>query len=250
MIPPPYLLGLRLLEERVPRPAVFPFDLPAVAGLNLQFESAVTFLIGENGSGKSTLIEALAELCGLPASGGGRNELASRTGPQDHSPLSTALRPSFRKRPRDTYFFRAEHSAHFAEVLAGRAADPEFMGNPYARYGWRPLHEQSHGEAFLALFTNRLSQGLYLMDEPESALSPQRQLSLLARMASLSRGLDTQFIIATHSPILLTFPNARILSLDDGPPTPVRLEDTTHYSITRGILECPERYWKHLDNVE
>jgi predicted ATPase len=136
--------------------------------------------------------------------------------------------------------------AHFADMLDDRRDDPDFLGDPYGRYGGRSLHARSHGEAFLALFMNRLDEGLVMMDEPESALSPQRQLELLVRMSVLVDRGRTQLIIATHSPILLTFPGAEILALDDGPLRPVRLEDTTHYQITRGILEHPEHYWKHL----
>ncbi|MBX3268613.1 MAG: AAA family ATPase [Sandaracinaceae bacterium] len=246
MRPPPYLRGARLVPERVDDPERFPFDLPMARHLDLELGSPVTFFVGENGSGKSTLIEALAELCGLPPSGGGKNELTDRTGPDDHSPLARALRPSFARRPPDGYFFRAEHMAHFADLLDERRDDPDFAGDPYARYGGRSLHTRSHGEAFLHLFTDRLEQGLFLMDEPESALSPQRQLALLVRMADLVADGETQLLVATHSPILLTFPGAEILSLDDGPPTPVRLEETSHYQITRGILESPERFWKHL----
>ena len=104
----------------------------------------------------------------------------------------------------------------------------------------------SNGEAFLSVMQNRFSRGLLLMDEPESALSPQRQLSLLAMMHELASSGQTQFFIATHSPILLTFPGATILSFDDGPFRPIDLEDTSHFQITRDILNNPKMYWRHL----
>jgi predicted ATPase len=242
----PYLQSLRLLPERIPNPDAYPWNLPFVGNLAVELASAVTFFVGENGSGKSTVIEAIAALADLPASGGGRNDLASRTGPDDSAPLARALRPSFRERPRDGFFFRAEHMAHFAELLDARKADPDFLGDPYQRYGGRSLHTRSHGETFLSVLEGVLRGGLILMDEPESALSPQRQLSLLARMARLVGEGRTQFIVATHSAILLTFPGAQILSFDDGQIEPVTLEETRHYQITRGILEEPARYWKHL----
>lgn len=242
----PYLRGARIVPERVADWDDFPFALPFVRDLDFELRSPVTFFVGENGSGKSTLMEALAELCGLPVSGGGTNERPDRTGVDTTSPLAPALRPVFHRRPRDGYFFRAEHLAHFAELLDRRRDDPDFIGDPYALYGGAPLHTRSHGEAFLALFVHRLDQGLFLMDEPESALSPQRQLTLLARMAQLVSEGRTQLVIATHSPILLTFPGAEILSFDGGRLERVRLEDTSHYQITRGILEAPDRYWKHL----
>jgi len=124
--------------------------------------------------------------------------------------------------------------------------DPEFKANPFTRYGGKDLDNMSHGEAFLSVMQNRFTSGLFLLDEPESALSPQRQLSLLALMYDLTQGDNTQFIIATHSPILLTFPDARIISFDEPGLPEVTLQDTAHYRITQGILERPEAYWKHL----
>ena len=127
-----------------------------------------------------------------------------------------------------------------------RAKDPDFIGNPYAHYGGRSLFLRSHGEAFLKLMRSRLQAGFFLMDEPEAALSPTRQLTLLALIAERVANSRSQFVIATHSPILLTYPGATILSFDEGPLRSVPLEDTTHYQVTRDILTNPEQYWKHL----
>src|SRR5688572_16757229 len=196
-----YLKGLRLLPERVADREVFPFSVAALRDLDLELESAVTFFVGENGSGKSTLMEAIAVLAGLPVNGGSRNEATDDHGPERAAPFAAALRPSFIRRPRDGYFFRAELMAHFASLLDARKADPDFIGDPYGRYGGGPLHQRSHGEAFLALFAHRLEEGLFLMDEPESALSPQRQLTLLATIADRVASGQSQFLIATHSPI-------------------------------------------------
>lgn len=180
----PYLVGLKVIPEAVAGTS-YPFHLPSIRGLDLRFSRPVTFFVGENGTGKSTTIEALAEICGLPASGGGRSEFAAAHGPEPEAALTTALRPAFRKRPRDAYFFRAEFQSHFASLLDQRRRDPDFIGgDPYARYGGRSLYTRSHGEAFLAVFQERIGEGLYLFDEPESALSPQRQLTLLAHMAT------------------------------------------------------------------
>jgi len=244
----PFLKRVYIAPERVRGSQGFPYDIPFVRDLDLSFKTAVTYFVGENGSGKSTLIEAIAEVCGLPVSGGGRNEAAARHGPEQHSALGRALRPSFSKRPKDGYFFRAEFQAHFASLLDDRRKDPDFRGDPYSRYGGRSLHSQSHGEAFLAVLLNRVQSGVIIMDEPESALSPQRQLALLSRMADLVAAGQIQFIIATHSPVLLTFPGADIVSLDDIPMRSVKLEDTSHYQITRAILDAPERYWRLLRN--
>lgn len=244
-----FLKRVSVVPERVPPDEGFPYNLPFLRDLDLSFTKAVTYLVGENGSGKSTLIEAMAEACGLPVSGGGRNEAAARHGPEHRSALGDVLRFAFARRPKDGYFFRAEFQAHFASLLDQRRDDPDFGDHDaYARYGGRSLHAQSHGEGFLAILLNRLQSGVIIMDEPESALSPQRQLALLTRMAQLVAGGGTQFIIATHSPVLLTFPEADIISLDEIPFRSVKLEDTSHYQITRGILEAPERYWRLLRN--
>ena len=242
-----YLERLSIVAERITSDA-YPFHLPGLRALDLVFTSDVTFFVGENGTGKSTVIEAIAALCRLPVSGGGRVDLGAGHGPESDSPLSGALRPVFRTRPSDAYFLRSEFQGQFASLLDARAADPDFTmtGDPYAVYGGRSLYTRSHGEAFLAILQNRIRSGLLLFDEPESALSPQRQLVLLAHMTQLTEGGKSQFIIATHSPILLTFPGARILSFDGASIHEVSLGDTTHYQITRGILNHPEHYWRHL----
>jgi predicted ATPase len=242
----PYLRRLTLIESDVQNFDQFPYSLPVIGGLDIRFRKPITFFVGENGSGKSTIIETIADLAGLPISGGGHNELDAGHGPDHESELANAMRPAFARRPRDGYFFRAELQSEFASLLDARRADPDFGGNPYTRYGGKSLHHQSHGEAFLSLILNRMASGFFLMDEPESALSPQRQLALLVRMTELISTGETQFIVATHSPILLTHPQAEILSFDRTPLRIVGLEETSQYQITKGILEAPERYWRRL----
>ena len=221
----------------------FPLTLPFVEGLDIAFRTPVTFLVGENGSGKSTLLEALVDLADLPVRGGGRNELSDHGGESELAPF---LRSSWTQRPGHGFFFRAEYEERFASLLEQRENDPDFIGDPYRRYGGRSLHQRSHGEAFLAMMRAWMYPGILFMDEPESALSPQKQLTLLTYISDMVDDRDTQFVIATHSPILLTFPGATILSLDGGRVHGVTLEETSHYQVTRGILEAPERYWKHL----
>ena len=222
---------------------VFPLTLPFVGGLDIRFKTPVTFIVGENGSGKSTLLEALVDIAGLPVQGGGKNELSDHDGASELGPY---LRSIWTQRPGHGFFFRAEFEERFASLLEQREHDPGFVGDPYRRYGGRSLHQRSHGEAFLAMMRAWMYPGILFMDEPESALSPQKQLTLLTYISDMVEDRDTQFVIATHSPILMTFPGATILSLDGGKVHEVALGETPHYQITRGILEAPERYWKHL----
>lgn len=246
----PYLVGLKVVPERLPEERSFPFDLSFLPALDLRFDAPVTFFVGENGTGKSTLLEAIAALSRFPVSGGSRSEIANTHGPEKESSLAPVLRPAFRQQPKDGFFLRAEFAAHFASLLEEREKDPEFGGNPYSLYGGRSLHTRSHGEAFLAILQNRIEKGLFLLDEPESALSPQRQLALLALIYDLVSGGTSQFIIASHSPILMTYPNAQIISFDNKNLSEIKLEKTSHYQVTRGILEHPEGYWKYLSESD
>lgn len=241
----PYLSGCYLVRERVPDGAPFPFDLACVKDLDLTLDAPVTFFVGENGTGKSTLLEAIAEMCGFPAGGGGRDD-----GPDAPKSASTqlarALRPRFKTRTRDGFFFRAEMLAGFADMLERRAADPDFWGDPYALYGDKSLHDRSHGEAFLEVIQARLGEGLFFFDEPEAALSPQRQLAFLTVLDDRVRAGGCQVLIATHSPILMTYPEARILSFDRGAPRAVSVEETSHWKLTRAVLTDPARFWRSL----
>jgi len=241
----PYLLGVYTVRERLPEPGGFPFDLPFVQRLDVDLSATVTFLVGENGSGKSTFLEGLADLCGYPSTGGGKNEIADARAPG--AELAAVLRPKFRQRPRDGFFFRAETTFGFSDLLDRRRDDPDFLGNPYAQYGGRSLHKRSHGEAFLAILENRVRQGLFLFDEPESALSPKRQLAFLRWLTRRVSEGRCQFIIATHSPVLLTLPGAVIRTFDDPALPVVRLEDTEHWSVIRGVVRDGPRFWNETD---
>ena len=240
----PFLRGLELQPDRVEDWSSYPFHLPFVRNLRLEFTAPLTFFIGENGSGKTTLLEAVAELCRLPIGGGGRTELADdfRT-ERPRSRLAQALRPSFRERPWDGYFVRAENLVRLANLLEERERDPDFRGDPYFSYGGRSLHQRSHGEAFLALFEHRLQPGgIVIMDEPEAALSPQRQLSLLALLYTFVESRNTQVFIATHSPILMTFPGAALLEIQpDG--------IMRRVSKTRATFESPAAFSRALSDT-
>lgn len=241
-------MRLEIDPRRVDDWNAYPFHLPFVRELNFAFTSPLTFFVGENGSGKSTIIEAIADVCRLPVEGGGRPELDTRPdSDRPRSELARGLKVGFYNQVHDGFFLRAENLVRFADLLEQRERDPDFYGNPYRAYGGRSMHQQSHGEAFLSIFQHRLqSGGVIVMDEPESALSAQRQLTLLTILYEFVQAGNTQIFIATHSPILMTFPGATILEVTPERVTQTRLEDTSHYQITRGILTNPEQYWKHL----
>lgn len=231
----PFLLDLQLLRDRVPSFADYPFCLSAVRQLQtLPFHPRVTFLVGENGSGKSTLLEAIAVACDLNPEGGSRNfNFATRA---SHSGLDRFVRLARSPRlPRDSFFLRAESFYNVATEI--ERLGPEII----LAYGGRSLHEQSHGESFFALFENRFRPpGLYLLDEPESALSPARQMSFLALLHQHCED-GSQFLIATHSPIIMAYPHAWIYVLGTEGPVRTEYTDTEHYRITRAFLTKTEK---------
>lgn len=233
----PFLTHVALREDRV-QPGVHPFTVPwLLPSLDLQLSAPVTFLVGENGTGKSTLLEAIAWSVGFGAQGGNRDQSFAENA--DGHALGRALRLSWRQKVSGGFFLRAETFFNFATYL-------EDVGSSFIAYGGKSLHQQSHGEAFLSLFQNRFEDGLYLLDEPEAALSPQRQLAFLRVLHDLTAQKIAQFVIATHSPMLLTFPGAMIFSLDAGQIRPVTYQQTDHFQITRDFLNAPERYYRHL----
>lgn len=238
--PKPYLREISLKRDKIADATKYPFTIPAVRHLDLlQFEPDVTFLVGENGTGKSTLLEAVSVALGFNAEGGSRNfNFSTRA---SHSDLHACLRlvRSYR-RPRDGYFLRAESFFNVATEIERLDAEAAHDYPIIDAYGGRSLHEQSHGESLLALMIHRFrGQGLYILDEPEAALSPKRQLLILRRMRELVLQ-ESQFIIATHSPILLAYPNAKILVLDQNGYKPVAYEETEHYQVMRRFLNDPE----------
>jgi len=215
----------------------YPFNIPAFSnGVDLTFNSKVTFFVGENGSGKSTLLEALAECCGFNPEGGNRDHY--REAFADRSPLAQALRLSWQPKVVEGFFMRAESFYNFASYL-DEVSD-------LRAYGGRSLNAQSHGESFISLFAHRFEQGLYILDEPEAALSPQRQLSFLRIIHDLSTPGHAQFLIATHSPIILSYPGAILFSLDEGDIRQIAYRETRHFLVTRDFLNSPESFFRHL----
>lgn len=216
----------------------YPWGLAAVRALDepLALDPKVTIFVGENGSGKSTLLEAIAVAAGFNPEGGTTNfDFETR---RSHSPLCDALLLEWARRPRTGFFFRGESFFNVATEI-------EKLGVGDS-YGGRSLHEQSHGEAFLALVNHRFGpDGLYVLDEPEQALAPQRQLSLLAAIHALVLR-RSQFVIATHSPILMAYPGAKLLGFGRDGLRETRWEDTEHVQVYKGFLNDPQRWLKHL----
>lgn len=224
----------------------YPWSLPAVAALEegLSLDPAVTYLVGENGSGKSTLIEALAVAAGLNPEGGSRN--FSHSTRDSHSELWNALRlVRGLSRPKTDFFLRAESFFTTASYLDSLKDEP-WGQSALDSYGGKSLHEQSHGESFLALLVNRFGpDGLYLLDEPEAALSAQNCLTCLRRMYELiQRG--SQFVIATHSPILLAYPQATIYECSDAGLHGIDYEEAEPVRLTRSFLDSRERFIERL----
>jgi predicted ATPase len=241
-----YLVEAKLLRDRVPDFDEYPFNLPATRNLDIiEFTTAVTFLIGENGSGKSTLIEAIAIAWGFNAEGGSRNlRFTTRSA---HSDLHQFLRLTRSPRkPHDGYFLRAESFFNVASEIDRLDKEPGSSPPIINSYGGTSLHAMSHGESFFTLLIERFGgRGLYVLDEPEAALSPMRQLAALARIHQLVSD-DSQFVIATHSPILMAYPGARILQLEGHGIVEIAYEETEHYSVTREFLNHREALLEEL----
>ena len=225
-----------LLRDKVASFDRYPFSLPAIRTFeSIELHPRMTFLVGENGSGKSTLLEALAVSLGFNPEGGSRNfNFSTRA---SHSELHEYLRIAKGiRRPRDGFFLRAESWFNLGTEIEHLDAIPRAGPPIIDSYGGRSLHEQSHGESFMALLKKRFhGNGLYLLDEPEAALSPTRQIEALQRFHELVQQ-DSQFVIATHSPILMAYPDALILQCTPSGIRPVRYEDTEHFRVTRDFL--------------
>lgn len=234
-LPPPYLRSVWLDVARVTDRAAYPFCLPFLRqGLDLSFDRALTIIVGENGTGKSTLLEGIAALAGYDEAGGGKGYR-----PLDHSraleksggELARALRASWLPKITNGWFFRAESFFSVARYL-------DDVGSPYADF-----LSHSHGEGFLRLFAERCRrQGLFIFDEPESALSPSRQIEFLKLLRAMERSRICQVIMATHSPLLMAYPGATLLQLTRSGLAPVSVQDTEHYRAMRQFWRDPQGF--------
>jgi predicted ATPase len=235
------LKSLRILRDRISDPAAYPFSVPAIASLTeLKLHSRIVFFAGENGSGKSTLLESIAAHYGFGREGGNRNFTFTTTDSNSSvDPLVRALRLSFDVRTGKGFFLRAESFFNVATYADQVGATAPFGGS---------LHARSHGETFLDVLQEKFkAAGLFLLDEPEAALSPQHQLAFLVLIHDiLKKYKDAQFIISSHSPVLLGYPEAQILSFDDGHIHEINYEDVPAAQIVRRFVNDRQNFLNKL----
>ncbi len=238
-MPDPFVRSVVLKRDAVETFDAYPFSVPAIRDLNeLALDPGVTFFIGENGSGKSTLVEAIAVAAGFNAEGGSRHaRLSTRASESDLHRHLRLVRGT--RRPRDGYFLRAESFFNVATYL-------ERLDGGLAPYGGRSLHEQSHGESFLTLITKRFGpDSFFVLDEPEAALSLRGVLALMRRMHDLV-AQGSQFVVSTHSPVLLGYPEATIYALSENGIAERTYEDADVVELTRSFLKDRDAFLRHL----
>lgn len=240
----PYLKDIFFNWDRLSegKKNIYPFNLSALKGLDsISLKQNVTFFVGENGSGKSTLLEAVAATCGFNTIGGKDSLIDNNV---DELSLSAVIRLSWFPKINNGFFFRSETFFDFAGYLDELEREDS---TGYSAYGGKSLHRQSHGESFLSLFVNRFGRkGIYLLDEPEAALSPQNQLAFLRVIWDLEKNKEAQFLIATHSPMIMAYPDAEIFNFNSEPLEKINFTDTEHYQITKDFITDPSRYMKYL----
>ncbi|MEN2767955.1 AAA family ATPase [Ornithinibacillus xuwenensis] len=241
-----YLKRIHLKKESIASYHTFPFNLPVIKKFDqIDFHPNVTYIVGENGMGKSTLLEAIAVGLGFNPEGGTLNFNFSSY--DSHSNLHQYLRIAKGvNRPKNSFFFRAESFYNVATNIEALDNEISYGSKIIDSFGGTSLHQLSHGESFFAAFIHRFGEnGLYILDEPEAALSPLRQMSLLARIHELAKD-GSQFIISTHSPVIMAYPNAKILQLTVEGMQETSLQETNHYQVMQQFFEDRERLLHHL----
>jgi predicted ATPase len=229
---------LRSVRYSSPFENRFPFNLPLFKQpFEIKLQKPIAIFVGENGTGKSTLLEGIVSKCGFALEGGNRNHAKDREA--NSTPLDPALDLSWSHKVNTGFFLRAETFSKFATMV-------DEQGLEFA-YGGKSLHAQSHGESFMSLFDTHFDyEGIYILDEPEAALSPVRQLAFLRILHDMEKSTHIQVIMATHSPILLSYPGAQVMEIADGKITEANYEETEHFKVTRDFLQNPGRFFKHL----
>lgn len=247
MLQPPFLKRVHTVSQ-VEDTSTYPFNVAWLKGGNfsLNFDTPITLICGENGSGKSTFMEAIADHCGFNLTGGSRNNVIEDESSNHVRPLTEALRFVWSVRQAKGFFFRAESFYNFASHLDELRKGP-MAGGTYAAYGGKSLHLQSHGESFMSMLLNRTAApGVYILDEPEAALSPSRQLQLLSLLYQIHKEGKSQVILATHSPLILSFPYANLYELTDGVFEQKTVKQTETYKTYARFFQNPETYFTEL----
>ena len=223
----------------------FPYNLPLFKnGLNIKFNKSITFLVGDNGTGKSTLLESIASIIGFNSLGGSSDHHYDNEAISDNLKLADNIKIIWNLKTNKGFFFLAESYFTFIKYIDDLAKD----NGDYAflPYGGKSLQKQSHGESFLSLFKNRFNNGVFILDEPEAALSPEKQLTLISIIYELTQHFDCQFIIATHSPILITCPDSEVYEIRDDKIMKVYYSETKQFEFYKDFLNAPERFLKYL----
>lgn len=244
-----YLVKLEIKKSKNSHKETFPFSLPLFnKEFKIEFNKPITFILGENGAGKSTLLEGLAYSIGFNVLGGNKNHLYSDNANFDNIKLADNMKLSWRLQTTKGFFFRAESFFNFTDYVEDMAV--ENGKSMFASYGGKSLKKQSHGESFLSLFKNKFRDGIFILDEPEAALSAERQLSLITILIDLVKHNNCQFIIATHSPILIACPNSEIYEIDGNKLMNKFYQETKQFQLYKNFINCPDRHLNYLLNEE
>lgn len=219
----------------------YPYNLPLFSkNQEIKFQQPITFIVGENGAGKSTFLESLADVVGFNVLGGNANHNYFTDNEQY---LSDVIKLTWRIRSKKGFFFRAESFFNFSDYIDKMIDEDNSI--KYS-YGGKKLNKQSHGESFLSLFKNRFKDGLFILDEPEAALSPEKQLALVSILNELVNNNDSQFIIATHSPILIATPNSEVFEIEDNEFVKKKYTETKQFKLYKSFINDSERYIHYL----